>query len=435
MGLIISQDLPDHKFETLYECDSLLEHTFIGRQTLLILPCEILFPIGREGLRCYLCCNWSSLTHSNPRYLYYMIWYSFIHPRAASQQTLTTLQQKSPCVRIHFLLLQHNLQQDRKRKKKKLFFSSNVLNIQICHGALKEKDLDEKPQCVLNQYQIPLRSWCLTCREMQYSQRWMNFSNIFRVKYELCEWFIKKKVDKYGCRVQHRQFKLSWGSCDIKPIECLYCTKISQVPVPLSCRWMGDPRSGSGALCCTHNPRSQLEAHAHHHISLLVQKNGKERFPAHKEPGNVQLGRGVKLKPWTQVMGSAAKEETVHRGGITETYRFDPLNKHLFVKFTNSHEPRGHLLRVCLFVHLHSQHWPDHLPARAAPQVTSRAAFPVEQKSAPKSGPAHYPYTFTPVKVPCWKNSERSRHARGKYTLKYLLQGTGFSAEQDIIKS
>lgn len=322
-----------------------------------------------------------------------------------------------------------------RERKKKLFFSSNVLNIQICHSALKEKDLDEKPQCVLNQYQIPLRSWCLTCREMQYSQRWMNFSNIFRVKYELCEWFIKNRVDKYGCRVQHWQFKLSWGSCDIKPIECLYCTKISQVPVPLSCRWMGDPGSGSGALCCAHNPQSQLEAHAHHHISLLVQKNGKERFPAHKEPGNVQLGRGVKLKPWTQVMGSAAKEETVHRGGITETYRFDPLNKHLFVKFTNSREPRGHLLRACLFVHLHSQHWPDHLPARAAPQVTSQAAFPVEQKSAPTSGPAHYPYTFTPVTVPCWKNSERSRHARGKYILKYLLQGTGFSAEQDIIKS
>lgn len=107
------------------------------------------------------------------------------------------------------------------------------------------------------------------------------------------------------------------------------------------CRGMGDPRSGSRALCCTHNPRSQLEAHAHHHKSLLVQKNGKERFPAYKEPGNVQLGRGVKLKPGTQVMGSAAKEETIHRGGIAETHGFDPLNQHLFVKFTNSHEPGG----------------------------------------------------------------------------------------------
>lgn len=149
---------------------------------------------------------------------------------------------------------------------------------------------------------------------------------------------------------------------------------------------MGDPGSGSQALCCTHNPRGQLEAHAHHHISLRVQKNGKGRFPAYKGPGNVQLGRGVKLKPSTQVMGSAAKGEAIHRGGIVVTCGSDPLNKHLFVKFTNPHEPGGHLLGVCLFVHLHSQHCTDHLPPRAA--------LPVGQKSAPKSGPAHIALTL-----------------------------------------
>lgn len=153
---------------------------------------------------------------------------------------------------------------------------------------------------------------------------------------------------------------------------------------------MGDPGSGSWALCCTHNPRSQLEAHAHHHKSLLVQKNGKERFPAYKEPGNVQLGRGVKLKPWTQVMGSAAKEETIHGGGIAETMDLTLLTS-ICLSSSPIHWACGHLLCVCLFVHLHSQHCTDHLPPRAAPQATSQAALPVQQKSAPKSGPAPCP--------------------------------------------
>lgn len=120
--------------------------------------------------------------------------------------TLPTFASRKKCTfPTHALQGKTICKTERKRKKnpKKLLFFSNILNIQICHGALKEKDLDEKPQCVLNQYQIPLRTWCLTCREMQHSQRWMNFSNIFRVKYEFGKWFIKKKVDKYGCRVQH----------------------------------------------------------------------------------------------------------------------------------------------------------------------------------------------------------------------------------------
>lgn len=141
---------------------------------------------------------------------------------------------------------------------------------------------------------------------MQHSQRWINFSTIFRVKNELGQWFIEKKVDKYGCRVQHWQFKPSWGSCNIKPTECLYCTKISQVPVPLSCRWKGDPGSGSRALCCTHNPQSQLEAHAHHHISLLVQKNGKERFPAYKRARKCPAWQRCETNPehrwWAQLL-------------------------------------------------------------------------------------------------------------------------------------
>lgn len=117
------------------------------------------------------------------------------------------------------------------------------------------------------------------------------------------------------------------------------------------------------------------------------------------------------------------------------TYGFDPLSKHLFVKFTNSHEPGGHLFFECLFVHLHWQHCTDHLPPRVAPRAAPRAALPVGQKSAPKSGPAHCPYAFTPVKVPRRKNSEQSRQARCKCILKYLLRGAGSSAEQDIIKS
>lgn len=259
---------------------------------------------------------------------------------------------------------------------------------------------------------------------MQYSQGWVNFCSIFRVKYELGKWFIKKNVDKYGRRVQLWQFKLSWGSCNIKAIECLYFTKISQVPAPPSCRWMGDPGSGPQAQCCAHNPGSQLEAHAHHHTSLLVQKNGKERFPAYKEPGNVQLGRGVKLKPWTQVMGSAAKEETVHGGGTAGIYRFDPLSKHLFVKFTNSHESGGtSFVQVCTSA----------LTALYRPPLTQ--GCPSTGTKIKKISPQVCPCTFAPVKVPRWRNSEQSRQARGKCVPKYLLQGAGFSAEQDIMKS
>lgn len=68
VGLMISLDLPARKLETLYECDSFPEQTFIGRQTLLISPRKSPFPIGREDLRCYLHCNLSSLTPNNPRY-------------------------------------------------------------------------------------------------------------------------------------------------------------------------------------------------------------------------------------------------------------------------------------------------------------------------------------------------------------------------------
>lgn len=130
VGLIISQDLPDHKLETLYECDSLPELTFIGRQTLLILPCEILFPIGREGLRCYLCCNgvhWLTVTPDTCITLFDT--HSFI-PGQPHDKHWPPLQQKLPCVQIHFLLLQHVLQRKAickmERKRKRSHFSPQI---------------------------------------------------------------------------------------------------------------------------------------------------------------------------------------------------------------------------------------------------------------------------------------------------------------------
>lgn len=165
VGLIISQDLPDHKLETLYECDSLPGQTFIGWQTLLISLRTSPFPIGREGLRCYLCCNWSSLTRSNPRYLYHMIFYSFIHSFILEQphnkywplqQNLAEIPLCTNTLPTSAASMFYRVRLSARLRKEGLFSSSNVLNIQVCHGALKEKDFDWKHQSVLNQ--LPLRS-------------------------------------------------------------------------------------------------------------------------------------------------------------------------------------------------------------------------------------------------------------------------------------
>lgn len=113
------------------------------------------------------------------------------------------------------------------------------------------------------------------------------------------------------------------------------------------------------------------------------------------------------------------------RGGHRETYRFDLHNKHLFFKFTTYMSLEGYLLRTCLFIHLHSQHYMKYLPprTRAALQVTSQVTIPMEQKLAPKSGPAHSSNTFTPVKSALLENSEQCRHVRSKRIHKLLLQG------------